>query len=89
MRIINGAKPRRFKRYQHWWNNITKDDIRVMRVQDITKGLFSTYLHSKITFSINDRYYFFETDDWFAKEYLLEELCLDHFHALLREAKLK
>ena len=100
MRIIKGVKPRRFKKYTHWYNKIGVDDIRVLAVDNrySKKGLLSKeYSHTEITFLIGCRLYnfnsknpdlgfIFESDEYNGDR---KKECLNHFHSLLKDAGLK
>ena len=96
MRIIKGIKPRRFKKYTHWYNKIGVDDIRVLAVEDrySKKGFFSKeYSHTEVTFLIGHRVYVFDSNSpnlgFPSEEIIRKRECLNHFHSLLKDAGLK
>jgi hypothetical protein len=100
MKIIKGVKPRRFKKFEHWYKKVGVDDIFICyeRNRYIKSGWFSEkYSHSEVGYEIDGRHYQFESKrpklefPSLLLPYEIEDRkreCLNHFHSILKEYNL-
>ena len=92
MKIIKGVKPRRFKQFKPWYKKITVDDITIVSTNDRygASGWFSSkYEYTEVYYQIKGRgtYYFRENSTHDLYMYP-KQVCLNHFHNLLKEHSL-